>query len=130
LFETSSSAGIAVSRLSALLPSLSLTSGEPTNKAQSPKIHALEIIAELQKNPIPVAPDEENDLVHSPLLKLPESVKRVNELVERWVSGLSLEKPGGLDEALEELAWLSVIMYAIGGWNTSGPEGFKASFFM
>jgi hypothetical protein len=104
LFGGTSSTKSMASKLGAFLPSLHLTSDESSSNTKGPRFHALEILAELQKKYIPIALSEDNDHVHTPLLKLPDSVKRVNELVERWSSGLMLQKSAALEDAFEELA--------------------------
>lgn len=139
LFQKDASEG-AVSRLTALLPSLSLTKQSPKNgrtEGAKPGVHALTILARVLADDkfsakglgIPTANEisgfeRATDLVGDALASL----------AAEWVADLDGE--GATTEAIskkiEELAWASSVIYGVGGWGArdrSPGKTFNADFF-
>ncbi|EIW74781.1 hypothetical protein CONPUDRAFT_85591 [Coniophora puteana RWD-64-598 SS2] len=50
---------------------------------------------------------------------------RIREHADKWT--IDLSKPGELERKMEELQWLNVILYGIGGWTEN--QGLQANFF-
>ncbi|CDO68532.1 hypothetical protein BN946_scf184998.g29 [Trametes cinnabarina] len=132
-----------VSRLSALLPSLSLrrryTGGERTASHGERKsgVHAFSILARISADP--------RFSAENVRLPAPEGVSpfdRVNDTVGEALAELAAEWAADLEgnvvtadkirEKIEELAWMNVIIYGIGGWGgreRSETKQFNADFF-
>jgi len=52
-------------------------------------------------------------------------IDAVREHAEKWT--INLDQPGEVERKMEELVWLSSLVYAVGG---STPNGFQSDFFL
>ena len=131
----------AVSRLTALLPSLTLSKKAPSAQgASGPKkgIHAFtalaRILADPQFSPASLA-------LPVPLeSSLTERVQShvgggLIDLTAQWAVELEGENVSAavIEKKIEELAWLTALVYGVGGWggrDKSQNKEFNADFFM
>ncbi|CCM00192.1 uncharacterized protein FIBRA_02220 [Fibroporia radiculosa] len=126
-----------ISRLVSLLPSLTLnntTSGSMAEKEHG--MHALTVVAQILHNDdftpaaigIPSDDKDDNNIFQRVLEARGE---RLMALASAWtVNGTNPEE---VASKIEELIWVNVVLYAVGGWagRKSSPTGqFKGDFFL
>ncbi|KAI0822157.1 hypothetical protein BC628DRAFT_1340970 [Trametes gibbosa] len=129
----------AVARLTALLPSLSLSKAELTNGETSTgktSVHAFTILARI------LADDKYSPATLGLPVTVGNNFERVNDTVGSALADLAAEWTAGLDgegatptaiaEKIEEVAWMNALLYGVGGWGgreRSPSKTFNADFF-
>ncbi|KAI0631662.1 hypothetical protein C8Q77DRAFT_1061280 [Trametes polyzona] len=136
LLEHKDGGAITVERLTALLPSLSLSKKHSGGKGASGKkgVHAFSILARV------LADDKFSPAAVG--IPAQSNFERVNNVVgdalaalaAEWVADLAGDgaTPAAISKKVEELTWVNSIIYGIGGWgarNDSQNKKFKADFF-
>jgi hypothetical protein len=118
----------AFARITSMLPSLSISSSTPSQAplpASASKTHSLTILARVLKDPL-FSPRRPADIEQSlaDVLKDQERVDKILKYADEWLSGAA----GHVEEKLEEIAWMNVLIYGVGGF-TKGKD-FNADFFL
>ena len=114
--------GSIVDRLSSLSLDTPVVASTPVSKTGG--VHAFDIVASIIK-------DERlkrralGDVVNHFSDVLAEYAPVVQEHVAKWT--VDLNQPDEIDRKLEEVIWVSSLIYGVGGFK---PNGFKANFFL
>jgi thiol:disulfide interchange protein len=125
-----------LSGLAASVSALALGSG--SSAAQPPAlghgVHALTVLARALRDPrlAPATPGPAGREDVSALLTSAAAEKRavLLELSEQWCAACEITSDAVLEAKIEELVWLSAVVYAVGGCGV-GPDGaFFADFFL
>jgi hypothetical protein len=117
-----------VERVTSMLPSLSISSSSSSQASQaaSPiETHALTILARVLKDPLLTSRRPANtDMAVMDVLKDQERIDRILKYTGEWLASA----PGHVDEKVEELAWMNVLMYGVGGFIKG--KTYTADFFL
>lgn len=139
---SSDAANAAVSRLTSLLPSLVLDKVQnavPVNEDKQSKtsVNALTVLAQILHNPdfTPASiglPCPDHDDVSAFRRVLTVRGERLCNLAQAWtVDGTNAEE---VADKIEELIWMNVLVYGVGGWGGRGQSSdggdFNADFFL
>ncbi|KAI0919853.1 hypothetical protein AcW1_003003 [Taiwanofungus camphoratus] len=139
---SSDAANAAVSRLTSLLPSLVLDKVQnavPVNEDKQSKtsVNALTVLAQILHNPdfTPASiglPCPDHDDVSAFRRVLTVRGERLCNLAQAWtVDGTNAEE---VADKIEELIWMNVLVYGVGGWGGRGQssdgDDFNADFFL
>ena len=144
LFGTdSTSAQSSVSRLTALLPSLSLSTAssareKPSVDGKRAGIHAFTVLARVIADPrfSPAALGLPVPEGQSPIYRVQEHVgESLIGMVAEWAAELEGDGvPAAIiEKKIEELAWFTALVYGVGGWaarEKSQNKEFNADFLM
>jgi hypothetical protein len=109
------------------ISSFALDAPAPTSTpivSKTDGVHAFDIVARILK-------DEKfnhrapADFIKQLMETLVEYFPMVREHAEQWT--IDLNQPGEVKRKMEELVWLSTLVYGVGG---STPNGFQSDFFL
>jgi hypothetical protein len=87
-------------------------------------VHAFDIVARILKDQTFKRRDPADFLKHFTEI-LAECSPTIREHAEQWT--VDLNQPGEVERKMEELVWLSSLLYGVGGLT---PNGFQADFFL
>lgn len=92
-------------------------------KPASPGLHTFSILARVLKDPELGTMVEDETGIYIPTMKrFGETVKN---LVDQW--RVDTTNPQDVERKIEELSWMNVMIFGIGGWKKDKP--FNADFF-
>jgi hypothetical protein len=123
-----------MSGLAGLLPSLVLNTisppshpPPPSSASQNKNIHALTILSRILADPeMAIKNPNRIDAIMMYAHPLKTHAERIRGYAEQWTVDIGRE--GEVEGKIEELVWMNVVLYAVGGWGKDRP--FKASFFL
>ncbi|EIN04883.1 hypothetical protein PUNSTDRAFT_75682 [Punctularia strigosozonata HHB-11173 SS5] len=107
---------------SVIISSSTMPENPPSVPASGP--HALTILARVLKDDL-FSPRRPHNTEQSftAVLEDRERVEKIIQYADEWLSGT----PGNVEQKFEELAWMNVVIYGVGGFTKS--KTFNADFF-
>jgi Questin oxidase-like len=119
-FETSSISN-AISQTAARLKSVMLSEDA---KPASSGLHTFSILARILKDPeFGTIVDDESGIYANTVDRFGDALKK---LIDQWQ--VDTTNPQDVERKIEELSWMNVMIYGIGGWQKGQP--FNADFFL